>query len=124
MFSSPDIERIFWDIATQTPMALALLGTGLFLLAKRNKAPRPCTIAAITFLGLFVFNVMQYFFRQWMSEFYRQANLNSPSPTLTWSQFNLNWHLLNVFSVVIHAIGVCVLGWCVTMDRKAVSRDV
>ena len=52
MYSSPDFEQIFWDIATQTPMALALLGTGLFLLAKRHKAPRPCTIAAVTFLGL------------------------------------------------------------------------
>ncbi len=63
MFSSPDADRIFWDIATMSPMALALLGTGLFLLANRHKAPRPCMIAAITFLGLFVFNLALYYYR-------------------------------------------------------------
>ncbi len=124
MFSSPDFERIFWDIATQTPLALALLGTALFLLAKRHKAPRPCTIAASTFLGLFVFNLLLYFFREWLTEHVNQLT-NNPNGTWlisSWNDFTLVWRLTNVFSVCVHAIGVGVLGWCVTMERKAVGR--
>ncbi len=125
MFSSPDFERIFWDIATQTPLALALLGTALFLLAKRHKAPRPCTIAAVTFLGLFVFNLLVYFFREWMREQFNQFANNpiSAGTFLSTSNLDLLWKLTNVFSVFVHAIGVGVLGWCVTMERKAVGRD-
>lgn len=125
MFSSPDFRRILWDIATQTPMALALLGTGLFLLAKRRVAPRPCTIAGVTFLGLFVINVILHFFREWLNEHSKQYfNMSNGTWFQSgWSEYYLLWRLSNVFSVIVHAIGVCILGWCVTMGRKAVGRD-
>ena len=125
MFSSPDFERIFWDIATQTPMALALIGTGLFLLAKRRVAPRPCTIAAVTFLGLFVLNVILHFFFEWLTELSDRfaRNPNHVGLFTSWDEVMFCWKLTNVFSVMIHAIGVCILGWCVMMGRKAVGRD-
>ena len=125
MYTSPDFERIFWEIATQTPMALALLVTGLFLLAKRRVAPRPCTIAAVTFLGLFVFNLMLFFFHEWMREILVQSSsaTNSGNTLFSVQKILLLWKLTNVFSVMIHAIGVCILGWCVMMGRKAVGRD-
>ncbi len=123
MYSSPDFERIFWDIATQTPLALALLGTALFLLAKRRVAPRPCTIAAVTFLGLFVFNVILHFIFEWIRRDLYADNPSSAGWFLSTSGLILLWKLTYVFSVFVHAIGVGVLGWCVTMERKAVGRD-
>ena len=125
MYSSPDFEQIFWDIATQTPMALALLCTALFLLAKRRVAPRPCTIAAVTFLGLFVINLILHFFFEWLTELSDKfaRNPNHAGLFTSWDEVMLCWKFTNVFSVFVHAIGVGVLGWCVTMERKAVGRD-
>ena len=52
-------------------------------------------------------------------------NINQAGTRLisSWQDFMLLWRLTNVYSVVIHALGVCVLGWCVTMDRKPITRE-
>ena len=120
MFRKVTFSDVAWDFATQAPIVVGMLVIVSFLFVNRRKAPRPCFIAAISFLVLFVLNCVLAIFRMWMTD-----ELTSGSTWLiTPANYRLYFHITNIFSVLVHCIGLCIIGWCVVLDRPNPTRQI
>jgi len=119
MFRKLAFSDVAWDFATQAPIVVGMLGIVTYLFVNRRKAPRPCFIAAISFLVLFVLNCVLAFFRLWMNDELASGSMWLITPT----NYRFYFHITNMFSVLAHCIGACVIGWCVVMDRPNPKRE-
>ena len=119
MFQNLTFSDVAWGFATQAPIVVAMLGIVSFLLVNRRKAPRACYIAAISFLVLFMLSCVLSLFRMWLDD---QVASNSPWFSKR-ANYMLCFRLMNLFSVLAHCIGACVIGWCVVMDRPNPKRE-